>query len=266
MIRLEDFFPDGVPDPGGPPLFPGGKRPLHELLDWPDLESILATACFEGSASAAIADALGLDPGPGRVCILRGGAEIWRVPRRISEAEFEAGLRGASLRVEAVEEVHPPVRAFANALQRAAPAVYCNAYAAWGAEPGLGIHYDYTDVLVLQLRGSKQWSIYRPTRAAIRGPESSAYKYRLQQAERGETSDRRALDEVHAGLFWEGVLDEGEALYLPPGWIHSVRPTGGPTLHLTCAFRAPPGSGGRSPRITLPEALRADSAAPGTAS
>lgn len=256
MIAFDELFEGRWPPCWDEPrILRGAGRSLHDLLDWADLEQILATQCFEGSASAAIADALKLDAGPSRVCVIRGGTEIWRVPRQVDAATFAARLSGSTLRIEAVEEVHAPVRAFADRLSSVAPAVYCNVYAAWGRVPGLGLHYDYTDILVLQLRGEKHWKIYRPTRAAVRGAESSAYKELLQRAERGEADGREALKQVLDGFFWEGVLNSGDALFVPPGWFHSVAPTGAPTLHLSCAFNAPPGSGGSTPAISLPDAL-----------
>lgn len=257
MIALGNFFPSGLPTRDATPrLMPGAIGSGHGLLDWPDIGRILAEDCFDGQGSAAIADALKLDSGPSRVCLIRDGAEIWRVPRLVNVPEFVARLPGSTLRIEAIEEVHPPLRPFAEQLRQAAPAVYCNAYAAWGTEPGLGIHYDYTDILVLQLRGEKHWRIFRPTHEAVRGLKSAAYKHALQQAERGVGGDPAALGQVYAGLFWEGILGSGDALYVPPGWFHSVRPIGGPTLHLSCAFRAPAAPGGGAPDVRLPDMLR----------
>jgi ribosomal protein L16 Arg81 hydroxylase len=152
--------------------------------------------------------------------------------------------------------VHPPVRSLAEQLRRHAPMAYCNAYAAWGSSPGLGIHYDYTNIIVLQVEGRKHWKVYRPTRKAVRGPESTAYKEALQQAERGESGDVAELHRVYEGLYWEGMLERGDALFLPPGWFHAALPAGDPTLHLSCAFDAPMGTGDDAPSIRLPHALR----------
>lgn len=257
MIGLPDFFPLGLPGADAEPRL--WRQVLNDppgLLDWADLEQMLAERCFLGSGSAAIADALGLAAGPSRVYLLRGGVEGVRLPLLVDPASLLANFSGATLRIEAVEELHPPLARFAAELREVGPAVYCNAYAAWGNEPGLALHYDYTDVLVLQLRGEKHWRVYRPTGPVVRGPASSAYKEGLQRAERGEGGDWQGLEQVRQGLFWEGTLAAGDALYVPPGWFHSVLPTGGPTLHLACAFRAPPGLGGGGPVVNLPEALR----------
>jgi hypothetical protein len=35
---------------------------------------------------------------------------------------------------------------------------------------------------------------------------------------------------------WEGVLEDGEALYVPRGWSHLAKPLGEPSLHLTCGL------------------------------
>ncbi|MFJ2863935.1 JmjC domain-containing protein [Kitasatospora sp. NPDC087314] len=261
MTSLLPVFPDGLPLGGAEPVratVPG----LAALLTWGDLERILATSCFEGAGSEAIRDALNL-PGPGlsRVCVLTNGESIWRAPRGTALADLRRRLPGATLRVEALEEVHPPLAALAAELSSVGGAVYINAYAAWSDRKGLALHYDYTDNLVLQIEGRKHWRIYRPTRPAVRGPESSAYKEGLQAAARGEDpGDHEGLREVRAGLFWEGDLTAGDVLYVPPGWFHEVVPVGEPTLHLACAY-ASAGPGFRDAgTIRLPEELRPASA------
>ncbi|WP_371679755.1 JmjC domain-containing protein [Streptomyces sp. NBC_01276] len=258
MSLLGTIFPNGPATPGDAPLRVSIPD-LEQLLTWPDLESILATSCFEGAGSATIQKDLALpDPGMSRVCVLTNGESIWRAPRRTEPDELRRRLPGATLRIEALEEVHPPLAELAAALSCPAAPVYINAYAAWGNSKGLALHYDYTDNLVLQLQGRKHWKIYRPTRPAVRGPESSAYKEGIQAAARGDaTGTPDELRRVRAGLFWEGELTAGEALYVPPGWFHEVTPVGVPTLHLACAFSAKPGeSTPAPPAIRLPEALR----------
>jgi hypothetical protein len=262
VISLRDIFTDGRAPVGDVPVrIAGPAERFADILTWRDIERILQGACFDGPGSAAIRQALGFDSGPSRVCIITAGREIWRAPRAVDEAEFLRRLPGSTLRIEAIEEVHAPLRTLADELQSAAPAAYLNAYAAFGAERGLGLHFDYTDIIVLQLQGEKHWSIYRPTRPAIRSPESAAYKDALQRAQRGESADQSELERVYEGLYWQGVLEAGDALFLPAGWFHDVRPLGGPTLHLSCAMGAPPGGGAR-PRTTLPQALLAAGCAP----
>jgi hypothetical protein len=259
MSLLDTIFPAGAAAPGDEPRRVSIPA-LEHLLTWGDLERILATSCFEGPGSATIQKDLSLpDPGMSRVCVLTNGESIWRAPRRTSPDELRRRLAGATLRVEALEEVHPPLAELAAELSRPGAPVYVNAYAAWGSLKGLALHYDYTDNLVLQLAGRKHWRIYRPTRPAVRGPESTAYKEGIQAAARGEaggTPDE--LRRVRAGLFWEGELTAGDALYVPPGWFHEVTPVGVPTLHLACAFAAAPGEPAVLPTaIRLPDELTA---------
>jgi hypothetical protein len=258
MTILSQLFPAGLPGPSeGFRFVSGAGQRFDGLLDWAQLEQILAHACFDGTGSAAIGAALDIAAGPSRVCVLRNGNEVWRAPRWLDAEGFRERLRGATLRVEAIEEVHAPIEeALASRLRSLAPATYINAYAAWGSSAGLALHYDYTDIIVLQLEGQKQWQIYRPTREPIRGSESRAYKDALQAADAGESNDLDELRRVEAGLVWEGMLTAGDALYLAPGWFHRVRSVGSPTLHLACAFRAPAGPGDPPPCLRLPDALR----------
>ncbi|TXS05053.1 hypothetical protein EAO73_12410 [Streptomyces sp. col6] len=255
---LDTVFPKGSAAPGDEPrrlTVPG----LEQLLTWGDLEHILATSCFDGPGSATIQKFLSLpDPGMSRVCVLTNGEAIWRAPRTTSTEELRRRLGGSTLRVEALEEVHPPLAGIAATLSRPGAPVYINAYAAWGNQKGLALHYDYTDNLVLQLSGRKHWKIYRPTREAVPGPASSAYKEGIQAAARGEAGgDAEELRRVRSGLFWEGELSAGDALYVPPGWFHEVTPVGVPTLHLACAFSATEGeSAVVPPAIRLPDELQ----------
>lgn len=259
MTLLDAIFPAGIAFPADEPVRASIPE-LEQLLTWGDLERILATSCFEGPGSATIQKDLALpDPGMSRVCVLTNGESIWRAPRRTELAELRQRLAGATLRVEALEEVHPPLTELAAKLSRPEAPVYINAYAAWGDSKGLALHYDYTDNLVLQLQGRKHWKIYRATRPAVRGPESTAYKEGIQAAARGDsTGTPDELQRVRAGLFWEGELTAGEALYVPPGWFHEVTPVGVPTLHLACAFSATAGEASLVPAaIRLPDELRA---------
>ena len=261
MIGPERLFPAGFPPARREPLF-GSLSDVTELLSWEDLERVIEARCFDGTGSRVIQRALNLPAvGLSRVCVLTNGESVWRAPRSTTLAELRARLGGVTLRVEALEEVHPPIAELARALSLPGCAVYVNAYAAWSSSRGLALHYDYGDNLAIQVYGRKHWKIYRPTREPIRGPESSAYKESLQAAARGESMD--ALDElnrVRSRLFWEGELRAGDTLYMPPGWFHEVTPVGEPTLHLACEFRIPDKSLAAVETIQLPDALRATTA------
>ena len=76
---------------------------------------------------------------------------------------------------------------------------------------------------MLQLSGRKHWKVYQPTRA-----------YPLQD-------DLEVPPQPTGGPFWEGVLEDGDALYIPRGWWHIAYPLNVPSLHLTVATVPPRG-------------------------
>ena len=67
---------------------------------------------------------------------------------------------GATLVLQNLERVHPPIRAFAFALQtEISHPVQANAYLSPPGAAGLGRHADTHDVIVIQLDGAKSWDI-----------------------------------------------------------------------------------------------------------
>ncbi|MET9607242.1 cupin domain-containing protein [Streptomyces sp. NPDC006512] len=188
---------------------------VPSLLTWEDLNEIVAVHRLE----------------PPRMRLSRAGEAVpataysvlrtnrrgvsWYQPQ---PAEFHARLAdGASLVIDAIDQMHPPVREAAVGLERFfRTPVQVNAYASWTAEEGFGTHWDDHDVVVLQLEGSKRWKIYGPTR------QSPAW--RDVEAPKAPTSEPIA----------DIVLTAGDLLYLPRGWWHAVSADQGTaSLHLT---------------------------------
>ncbi|MFJ9798035.1 JmjC domain-containing protein [Streptomyces sp. NPDC101145] len=142
-------------------------------------------------------------------------------------AELHARLaEGASLVIDAIDQIHPPVREAAIGLERfLGTPVQVNAYASWTAEEGFGTHWDDHDVVVLQLEGGKRWKVYGPTRRAP--------AWRDVEAPAAPTGDPVA----------DLVLAPGDLLYLPRGWWHAVSADQGTaSLHLTFGLTAQTGA------------------------
>ncbi|WP_236241969.1 JmjC domain-containing protein [Streptomyces sp. CC228A] len=188
---------------------------LPSPLTWDDLNEIVAAHRLE----------------PPRMRLSRAGEtvpataySILRTNRRgvswyqPQPAEFHARLaEGASLVIDAIDQIHPPVRQAAAGLERFfRTPVQVNAYASWTAEEGFGTHWDDHDVVVLQLEGSKRWKIFGPTRQAP--------AWRDVEAPEVPTGEPIA----------DTVLTPGDLLYLPRGWWHAVSADqGSASLHLT---------------------------------
>jgi hypothetical protein len=81
-------------------------------------------------------------------------------------------------------------------------------------------HFDAYDIFVLQLHGSKKWKLYP---ALIDSPLPS---------------QARTVDCQQTGeLFREVLLEAGDLLYFPRGWVHEVLTSEKPSLHLSVSVR-----------------------------
>jgi hypothetical protein len=136
---------------------------------------------------------------------------------RVRAAELQKELRdGATLVIDAVDELHRPITDIAESLERLFRVrIQVNMYAGWRTSHGFDLHWDDHDVFILQVAGRKHWKVYGMTR-----------KYPMAR-------DVEPTTEKPETPIWEGMLDEGDLLYIPRGWWHVAMPLDEPTLHLT---------------------------------
>jgi ribosomal protein L16 Arg81 hydroxylase len=121
---------------------------------------------------------------------------------------------GATLILDGLQDLTPTVRAVAEALEDALHAkTTVNLYASWRTQKAFDLHWDYDDTMILQVSGRKQWKVYQPTRL-----------HPLLGEEIPEPTDEP---------IWEGVLEDGDMMYMPRGWWHVAFPLDEPSLHLT---------------------------------
>jgi ribosomal protein L16 Arg81 hydroxylase len=147
-------------------------------------------------------------------------------PRRRTVPVVDAGkLRsimdgGATLVVDSVDEMVPAVGDAANELSGiVGEPVQTHVYATVGDSPAFAPHWDVLDVLAVQVDGTKRWDVYGPGNRSPLDAETDADNVRPEEPE------------------WSGVLEPGDALYLPRGWYHGVCGTGGTSLHLSFGFQ-----------------------------
>ena len=141
---------------------------------------------------------------------------------------LQAMLRqGASVVLPGIHELHPPIRAVADAIEESLGGyAMINLYASWMASPGFATHWDDHDVFILQVAGTKRWQIYGETR-----------RFPL-------TRDAEPPAEPPGEPVWNGMLRAGDVLYLPRGWWHDARAEaddgsdGAGSVHLTCSINA----------------------------
>ncbi len=129
---------------------------------------------------------------------------------------------GATIVLQALHRTWDPIGTFTSALAaELGHPVQANAYITPRANRGFDDHYDVHDVFVLQIEGSKRWIIHEPVHPA---PLRSQ-----------PWTDRRA--EVAAEARREPVIDTvlqpGDCLYLPRGWLHAAQAQDELSIHLT---------------------------------
>ncbi|MFE5738392.1 JmjC domain-containing protein [Streptomyces celluloflavus] len=192
-----------------------GTADVAGLFSWDDLNQIIATQRLEPPRLRLSVDGEMVPVHRYAVPTTNRRAVTWS---RIQPAELHAQLRdGASLVLDSVEKIHPPVGAAAEGLERfLGTSVQVNAYASWTEREGFGLHWDDHDVVVVQVHGSKRWRLYGTTREAPTFRDV-------------ETPEKPEGDPVA-----DVVLAPGDVLYLPRGWWHAVTADQGTeSLHLT---------------------------------
>jgi hypothetical protein len=127
---------------------------------------------------------------------------------------------GSTLVIDNVDEMVPHIGDSALALSAVVGEwAQAHLYATKGATPAFAPHWDVVDVLILQVEGEKHWDVYGPS---VRHPIDAV-------TDPDNTCPEKPI--------WSGVLHPGDALYLPRGWFHGVRGTGGTSIHLSYGFQ-----------------------------
>lgn len=133
---------------------------------------------------------------------------------------------GATVALQGLHLTDPALARFANnlALELDQP-VQVNAYLSPAAARGLDVHFDYHDVFVVQLQGTKHWRVWDPT-PRTREPISGRH-----------ATPRPELDELGEPAL-DVVLEPGDVLYLPRGHPHLAETTDRASAHLTVGLLA----------------------------
>jgi len=146
---------------------------------------------------------------------------------------------GATIVLQALHRVWPPIIDFVGALaSELGHPVQANAYVTPPQNQGFDDHYDVHDVFVLQVSGAKRWRVHAPVwESPLRDQP---------------WTDRRAAVQRAAAEppLIEAVLEPGDCLYLPRGFLHAATALGGVSTHLTLGVHT-------WTRLTLAEQLTA---------
>ncbi len=129
---------------------------------------------------------------------------------------------GATMVLQGLHRTWQPLIAFSQDLAAdLGHPVQVNAYVTPAQNTGFSDHYDVHDVFVLQVEGRKQWRIRPPVHPLpLRDQPWTGRRSAVEQA-----ASREPLIET--------VLEPGDCLYLPRGYLHSATALGGVSTHLT---------------------------------
>jgi ribosomal protein L16 Arg81 hydroxylase len=129
---------------------------------------------------------------------------------------------GATLVLQALHRTWPPLIEFGSGLAaEVGHPIQINAYVTPAENQGFAAHYDTHDVFVLQVTGRKRWMIHEPV---------------LQHPLLDQTWESRRADVAKRATeppLLDVVLQPGDVLYLPRGYLHSAAALGELTIHLT---------------------------------
>ncbi len=221
----------------------GEAASIAGLMNWDDLNAILTHHRFEPPRFRLAANGEQVPAHTYSRPITTRRSTVWH---QLQPSELHKRLaEGATLVLDAVDELHPGIGALASRLERRLrTGVQVNLYASWTGIEGFGVHWDDHDVVVVQLDGAKRWRIYGPTRTV--------------PMHRDVESPEPPPEEPVADL----VLTAGDVLYLPRGWWHAVAASDGEhSLHVTCGLQSTTGADlitWLSEMLRAHEAVRAD--------
>ncbi len=149
------------------------------------------------------------------------GAEIGDQVRDDRVAALFA--EGTTVVLQALHRTWPAVIDFATDLGvELGHPVQANAYITPPSSRGFSAHYDVHDVFVLQLAGRKHWTVHAPVHPdPLRDQPWNDHAAAVAARAR---DDAPAIDTV---------LEPGDAMYLPRGWLHAATALGEVSAHLT---------------------------------
>lgn len=134
---------------------------------------------------------------------------------------------GATLVLQALQRTWGPVADFGARLStELGHPVQANAYVTPPQNRGFDDHYDVHDVFVLQIEGAKRWLVHEPVHPdPLRDQPWTDHRRAVAEAAKGEPRI-------------DTVLEPGDVLYLPRGWLHAAQAQGEVSIHLTLGIHS----------------------------
>lgn len=143
----------------------GWRGKFAYLLPWDQFNTILTEHRLDFPRLRLARDGKSL-PASSYLKHTRSARQTTAIPRLLSEELTKQLRQGATLVLDAVDELFRPLRELAEALEYFFHEhVQINAYAGWQTARGFDLHFDDHDVFILQVAGRKRWKVYGMTEA-----------------------------------------------------------------------------------------------------
>ncbi|MFI0798003.1 cupin domain-containing protein [Amycolatopsis lurida] len=205
---------------GREPLLRRTGGDFGDLLDLDGVDELLSrrglrTPFLRLARDGAVVDSRSFTGGAGV------GAEIGDQVRDDRVAALFA--EGGTIVLQGLHRIWPGIIDFTTLLagELGHPA-QVNAYITPPSSQGFSAHYDVHDVFVLQLAGRKRWKVHAPVHPSP-----------LRDQPWGEHADAVAARARDDDPVIDEVLEPGDVMYLPRGWLHSATALGDVSAHLT---------------------------------
>ncbi|MDN3358573.1 cupin domain-containing protein [Actinomadura sp. DC4] len=209
--------------PTEPILSKRPAEPLRALIDFDAVDRLLSDHALRYPFVEMIKDGARLP----KERFLTGPVGLPNGISELANATLVAGEleNGASLVLNDLHFTWQPIAGACRHLSHEVgmPA-HANAYLTPHGSQGFDHHHDTHSVFIVQTEGSKTWQLYRPFLPLPL--ERHAWPRQVLPPE--EWHRLRELPPDH-----EFVLEPGNVLFIPRGWIHNVFATDEPSLHLT---------------------------------
>lgn len=196
----------------------GEASPHHELIDASDADGVLSMA--ERLPAEAV-EVIGRDQTNSAAGESNGAIAGW----------FS---QGATIRVRAIQRFCEPLGDLCRNIEvELGFPVRANLYCTPANSRGFNLHFDTHEVFVLQLFGKKRWQIFAPGETL---PLESVPRLSFEDDSDAlrRSRDSAHINETQLGLpVIEAVLEPGDCLYLPRGFLHQGDAQDEPSVHLT---------------------------------
>lgn len=170
---------------------------------------------------------------------LVGSARIIRHERESTGSLADFFTQGATIRAKGLERFVGALKTLCRSIEQELRfPTRANLYCTPAASRGFDLHFDTHEVLVLQVLGKKRWQAFEPIvklplEHVPRLPFETDPEALLRSRGGREAGQGNIQAEELGALAVDTMLEPGDCLYLPRGFVHGAEALDEPSVHLT---------------------------------